>query len=71
MVDHFRGDLETLLMETYVQGKSLADPYELVKDFCIDGATKACENVKIPSVQRKKEQMKKLSEKSENEELEI
>ena len=50
------------LRDSYKQGRVINDPYELVKDFCIDGGTEACANVKIPSVQRKLEEIKKLKE---------
>ena len=67
MVSHFRNDLEALLNRKYEKGQSMADPYELVKEFCIEDPTSACENVKIPSVERKKEQLRKANEKLENE----
>lgn len=61
----FRQELELLLSDKYQHGRSLNDPYELVKEFCVDGGTKACINQNIPSVERKKEQIRKAA----NEEL--
>ena len=61
----FRQELELLLSDKYQHGQSLMDPYELVKEFCVDGGTKACINQNIPSVERKKEQIRKAA----NEEL--
>merc|ERR1712018_605972 len=62
MVHHFKVELDRYLRDSYKQGRVINDPYELVKDFCIDGGTEACANVKIPSVQRKLEEIKKLKE---------
>jgi hypothetical protein len=62
MVDLFRNQLETYLRQKYKSGSIQNDPYELVKDFCIDGGTKACLEKKIPSVERKKEQLQRANE---------
>ena len=53
MVKHFEKDLKQLLEDKYKRGL-LHDPYELVKEFCIDGEARACHEQKIPSVERKK-----------------
>ena len=55
MVSNFREDLEVYLHAKYKHGQIVEDPYELVKEFCIDGGTKAWIAERIPSVERKKE----------------
>lgn len=66
MVNQFRKDLEDLLLEKYKGGQSVTDPYDLVKAFCIDGTSGACQNnQKIPSIERKKEQLAKAKETKE------
>ena len=68
MVGHFRKDMEDLLLEKYKGGQSVTDPYDLVKEFCIDGVSGACsENQQIPSIERKKEQLRKANEKKNKE----
>lgn len=60
MVSRFRIDLTQFLKQKYKKGQVVNDPYELVKEFCIDGVSMACApDQKIPSVERKKEQLKK------------
>ena len=59
MTSHFHEALQQLLEDRYKGRGGLDDPYELVKAFCIDGGAKACHEQEIPSVERKKEQMKK------------
>ena len=61
MISHFRQDLEVFLTTKYKHGHSVDDPYELVKEFCVDGGTKACIDERIPSVERKKEQLRKAA----------
>ena len=62
MVNHFKVELERFLRDRYKQGRGLDDPYELVKEFCVDHGTQACADIKIPSVERKKQERKKLKE---------
>ena len=61
MVTHFRQDLEVLLTNKYKHKQIIEDPYDLVKEFCIDEGTKVCLNRKIPSVERKKEEIRKAT----------
>ena len=69
MVGHFRPELTDYLLDKYQKGKIVEDPYELVKEFCIDNGTKACATEKIPSVERKKKEMDKLAKKDAKAEL--
>ena len=62
MVKHFQEALEMLLHTTYQGGKGVSDPYELVKAFCIEDGTKACQSVSIPSIERKRLEAKKSQE---------
>ena len=68
MISHFHQDLEVLLTTKYKHKKVIEDPYELVNEFCVEGGTKACQNQKIPSVERKKEELQRAN-KVNNDEL--
>ena len=59
MVKHFRHNLEQFLLDIYRSGSVVEDPYELVKAFCVESGTKACEGSKIPSLERKKQENSK------------
>ena len=62
MVQHFRQKLEMFLHSRYRGGRGINDPYELVKAFCIEDGTKACQSTLIPSVERKRSEAKKSME---------
>ena len=63
MVRHFRDNLEKFLLSTYRSGATVEDPYELVKAFCVEDGTRACEKTKIPSLKRKKQEAARSAEK--------
>ena len=60
MVGHYRPSLNDYLLDKYQKGSVVEDPYELVKEFCIDDGTKSCANERIPSLERKKRETQKL-----------
>ena len=62
MVQHFRQKLEMFLHSRYRGGRGINDPYELVKAFCIEDGTKACQSTLIPSVERNRSEAKKSQE---------
>ena len=43
------------------------DPFDLVEDFCVSGGTKSCDNMKIPSVERKRSRLELAKHKKEEE----
>lgn len=62
MVQYFRQKLEIFLHSRYRGGRGISDPYELVKAFCIEDGTKACQSTSIPSIERKRNEAKKSQE---------
>ena len=62
MVQHFRQKLEMFLHSRYRGGRGINDPSQLVKAFCIEDGTKACQSTLIPSVERKRSEAKKSQE---------
>ena len=62
MVQHFRQALDAFLHSTYHGGKGVGDPYQLVKAFCIEDGTKACQSTSIPSIERKRSEAKRSQE---------